>query len=86
MPETWEWGMRPRPRFGVNNLPEANDDYGKGFKAGCSASFGSLGKGLISDFTKLELNPAMLANSPDYSEGWTDGMEHCTYIFDHDVI
>ena len=33
-----------------------------------------------------KINPKLLTGNPDYSSGWWDGYEQCTYAVDHDVI
>ncbi len=85
MPKTWNWGARPRPLTGVANFPSADTDYGKGFKDGCSAGWDAVSKGLLSEFTGKEIDPSKLGTSSDYSTGWFDGLEQCTYILDWDV-
>ena len=84
MPKSWNWGLRPRPLTGVRNFPETDTDYGKGFKAGCESAWDQSTKGL-KDIVKPHMNPVLLATNPDYSSGWFDGSEQCTYIVDWDV-
>jgi len=84
MPKSWHWGIKPRPLTGVRNFPEADTDYGQGFKNGCEAAWAQSTKGLTVKNTKI--NTAMIVNNPDYNSGWFDGNEQCTYIVDWDVV
>ena len=63
---------------------QTDTDYGKGFKAGCESAWDQSTKGL-KDIVKPSMNPVLLATNPDYSSGWFDGSEQCTYIVDWDV-
>ena len=78
--------IEPRPATGVRGFPSTATDYGKGFRAGCGAAFDAVTKGLPSEVTPAEIDPKQLANNPDYSRGWWDGMEQCVYIVDWDVV
>jgi hypothetical protein len=84
MPKSWNWGMKPRPLTGVRGFPEADTDYGKGFRDGCTNGLISSGKGWT-DTLQNQLNPVMMVGNPDYSSGWTDGFDQCVYILDWDV-
>jgi hypothetical protein len=85
MPKSWNWGAKSRPLTGVRNFPEADTDYGRGFKDGCEGIWVVVAKGAV-DFMKPTLNPTLMSKNPDYSSGWFDGMEQCTYILDWDVL
>ncbi len=85
MPKSWNWGIRPRPLTGVRGFPEADTDYGKGFKDGCGAAWDAVSKGLLSDFAGERYDFKLNSKSADYDNGWWDGMEQCTYILDWDV-
>jgi hypothetical protein len=85
MPESWDWGAKPRPLTGVRGFPPATDDYGKGFKNGCTNILSGVSKGWT-DVLPSEINPVMLSKNANYSAGWFDGMEQCVYITDWDVL
>ena len=84
MPNSWQWGFKPRPLSGVRNFPSADTEYGKGFKDGCLASLDGVSKGLTSDL-EGQYDFKRMTKSPDYNTGWWDGYEQCTYIMDWDV-
>ena len=84
MPKSWNWGLKARPLTGVRGFPEADTDYGKGFKAGCESGFETSTKGL-KDLSKPRLNPVLMAKNTAYGAGWWDGFEQCVYIVDWDV-
>lgn len=86
IPESWNWGIRPRPLTGVRGFPPADSEYGRGFKDGCASGWDAAGKGLISDFNNKAYNYKRMKQGPDYQAGWWDGFEQCTYILDHDVV
>ncbi len=86
MPKGWDWGLRPRPLTGVRNFPDADTEYGKGFKDGCSSAWDAVTKGLASDTSPAVMDYRRITESPDYTDGWWDGMEQCVYIIDNDVI
>jgi hypothetical protein len=84
MPESWEWGFKPRPILGVKNFPPADTAYGKGFKDGCASGWDVVGTGILGDLqAKYDFKRSQ--KSSDYEVGWWDGMEQCTYIVDWDV-
>lgn len=85
MPKSWNWGATPRPLTGVSNFPPADTDYGKGFKDGCGTAWDAVSKGLLSEVNKRNIDPSKLGSNSDYSTGWFDGFEQCTYILDWDV-
>ena len=85
MPKTWNHGLRPRPLTGVRNFPPADTDYGKGFKDGCGAAWDAVAKGLLSDIHGAGLDAGSMGTNADYTTGWEDGMEQCTYILDWNV-
>ncbi len=85
MPASWNWGAKSRPLTGVRGFPEADTDYGKGFKDGCAASFKAVSKGYLTDATPMIIDPKKIG-TPDYSTGYEDGSEQCTYILDWDVV
>ncbi len=85
MPKTWNWGVKPRPLTGVRGFPEADTEDGQGFKDGCGAGWDSVSKGLLSDKNGRGVDPKRMGSNPDYSNGWWDGFEQCTYILDWDV-
>jgi hypothetical protein len=85
MPESWDWGMKPRPLRGVKTLPPTDTMYGKGFKDGCSTGWETVARGLLGDLqAKYDFQRSQ--KSPDYETGWWDGMEHCTYLIDWDIL
>ncbi len=86
MPKSWNWGARPRPLTGVKGFPSADTDYGQGFRDGCGAAWDAVTKGLLSDINHKGLDTKRLVNDADYGTGWEDGIEHCTYISDWNVI
>jgi len=85
MPKSWKWGATPRPLTGIRNFPSADTDYGKGFKDGCGSAWDAVTKGLLSDKNNRDIDPSRMGTNPDYSTGWFDGFEQCTYIMDWDV-
>lgn len=85
MPKSWDWGLQGRPMRGVKGFPEADTDYGRGFKDGCSMALSTISKGHTESISRT-INPQMIGNSTDFSSGWWDGYEQCTYIYDWDVI
>ncbi len=84
IPNTWQWGLKPRPLTGIRNFPSADTDYGKGFRDGCQTGFNAVTKGLAGDLT-TSFDYKRMKKSSDYGTGWNDGMEQCTYIMDWDV-
>jgi len=86
MPPSWHWGMKPRPLTGVRGFPSADTAYGKGFKDGCSSAWDAIGKGLLSEFNEKTIDPKRLVNDSDYSTGWEDGIEQCTYMLDWETL
>lgn len=86
MPKSWNWGLKPRPLTGVRNFPSADTEYGKGFKDGCETANDAVSKGLMSDFNDKKYDYKRMLKSGDYSNGWFDGLEQCTYILDWDVV
>lgn len=86
MPKHWNRGFAPRPLTGLKNFPSADTDYGKGFKDGCGAAYDAVSKGLLSDLHGAGLDPKSLGTNADYTTGWEDGMEQCTYILDWNVV
>lgn len=86
MPESWNWGAKPRPLSGVKGFPPADTLYGKGFKDGCSIGWDSVGKGLISDFHDATYNYKLMKQGSDYDDGWWDGFEQCVYIMNWDIL
>ena len=85
MPESWNWGLKPRPLRGVASLPEIDTIYGKGFKDGCLTGWEAVSRGLLGDL-QATYDFKRAQKSPDYDTGWWDGMEHCTYLIDWDVL
>ncbi len=85
MPKGWNWGLKPRPLVGPRNFPSADTEYGQGFKHGCEMGFDAVSKGALSDI-KHGFIPQKMAGNPDYSAGYWDGFEQCTYILDWDVV
>lgn len=85
IPKSWDWGARPRPITGTRGFPEANTEYGIGFKDGCVAGFDAVSRGILSDL-KTSYNYNRVKKDASYEAGWTDGLEQCTYIMDWDVI
>lgn len=83
MPKGWEWNKRVLT--GVKNFPSTDTEYGKGFKDGCYSAWDALAKGYLSDATKSTFDVKRAQKSDDYTTGWWDGMEQCTYIIDWDV-
>ncbi|MBM3589778.1 MAG: hypothetical protein FJX30_00160 [Alphaproteobacteria bacterium] len=84
MPNDWNWGFKPRPLTGVKNFPSTKTQYGKGFKDGCSSAWRAVTKGLGSDLeTRIDFK--RMKKTSDYTTGWFDGIEQCTYIVDWDV-
>ena len=86
MPKSWHWGAKPRPLTGVRGFPETDTEYGKGFKDGCGSAWDAVAKGLLSDINDKKYDFKRSQQSPDYSTGWWDGFEQCTYILDWDVV
>ncbi len=86
MPKTWNWGAKPRPLTGVRGFPEADTEYGKGFRDGCNSAWDSVTKGLLSDINNKRYDFKRMQKSSDYNTGWWDAYEQCTYIVDHDVV
>ena len=86
MPKSWRWGAKPRPLTGVRGFPSTDSEYGKGFKDGCGAAWDAVSKGLLSDINGGKYDFKRSQHSPDYSTGWWDGFEQCTYILDWDVV
>ncbi len=84
MPKSWKWGMKPRPLTGVKNFPSPETDYGKGFQDGCIAAWDTVASGALSDLTPT-IDAHKFGTSSDYSTGWYEGLEQCTYILDWDV-
>ncbi len=85
MPKGWNWGLKPRPTTGVRGFPSGDTEYGKGFKDGCIAAWDAVTKGLTGDL-KAKFDYKRFTKSPDYGTGWGDGIEHCTYITDWNVL
>jgi hypothetical protein len=85
MPDTWDWGMKPRPYSGMRGFPAADTDYGKGFKDGCEGILAAVSKG-ATELLQSKVNPVLMSKNPDYATGWWDGMEQCTYITDWEVL
>lgn len=86
MPGSWNSGFSPRPLTGVKNFPSTDSEYGKGFKDGCHSAWDVISKGLLSDINQKKYDFKRMQKSPDYSTGWYDGFEQCTYILDHEVV
>lgn len=86
MPKKWNRGFAPRPLTGVRNFPSADTDYGKGFKDGCGMAYDAVAKGLLSDIHGGSVDPSSMGSNADYTTGWEDGMEQCTYILDWNVV
>ncbi len=86
MPKSWKWGALPRPLTGVRGFPSADTAYGQGFKDGCGSAWDAVAKGALGEFNKAAVDAQRLANDSDYGTGWADGIEHCTYILDWNVI
>jgi hypothetical protein len=85
MPESWNWGFKPRPLTGVRGFPPADTEYGKGFKDGCHAAWDSTTTGMTGDL-QAKYDYKRMQKSGDYDNGWWDGMEQCVYIMDWDVL
>jgi len=85
MPNSWNWGIKPRPTTGMRNFPSADTEYGKGFKDGCASAWDAVARGLLSDL-KAKFDYKRLQKSSDYGTGWWDGYEQCTYIIDWEII
>ena len=86
MPKSWNWGATPRPLTGVRGFPSADTAYGQGFKDGCGSAWDAVAKGLLGEFNKHKIDPQRMVNDSDYGTGWEDGIEHCTYLLDWNVI
>ena len=86
MPPSWKWGARPRPLTGVKGLPPADTAYGEGFRDGCGSAWDAVSKGLLGEVNKHKIDPKRLVSDSDYSTGWEDAIEHCTYMLDWNVI
>ena len=84
-PKSWNWGMKARPISGFKNFPSADTDYGYGFKNGCEGSILATSRGLT-DFLDASIDPVLAVKNADYSRGWWDGHEQCTYISDWNVL
>lgn len=84
-PSSWDWGVKPRPMTGMRNFPDANTQYGRGFKDGCQAGLDSVGTGLVGDLnSKYDYKRSQ--KEADYDSGWWDGFEQCVYITDWDIF
>jgi len=86
VPKSWNHGILPRPLYGVRNFPPADTDYGLGFKHGCGAAWDAVSKGLLAEFSQKGLDVKKMGTSPDYTIGWGDGVEQCTYVLDWNVL
>lgn len=86
MPKSWNWGAKPRPLTGVKGLPPADTAYGQGFRDGCGTAWDAVAKGLLGEWNGKNIDPKRLVNDSDYVTGWEDGIEHCTYMMDWNVI
>lgn len=86
VPKSWNWGLRPRPLTGIKNFPSTDTEYGKGFKDGCGTAYDAVSKGLLADINQKKYDYKRMLKSGDYSNGWFDGLEQCTYILDWDVV
>ncbi len=86
MPKSWKWGAKPRPLTGVRGFPPADTPYGQGFKDGCGSAWDAVAKGLLSEYNGHNIDTKRLVNDSDYSTGWEDGIEHCVYILDWNVL
>lgn len=86
LPDGWS-GWRSRPYWGIKNLPPADTDYGRGFEHGCRHGLFVTAKGFLADdLSDSGLNVDELVNNEQFSLGYYDGFEQCTYIQDWDVI
>jgi hypothetical protein len=84
MPESWNWGAKPRPMRGVRNFPSLETEYGKGFKDGCLSAWDEVATGVVGDY-KAKYDFRRAQKSGDYDVGWWDGQEQCTYIVDWNI-
>lgn len=83
MPKSWNWGWKPRP-YMARGLPDGDDDYSRGFQAGCKSVFGMVAQGMVRNL-KPEYDGWLLTSNSFYAAGFVDGEEHCTYIYDWDI-
>jgi hypothetical protein len=83
MPKSWNWGWKPRP-YMARGLPDGDDDYSKGFQAGCKSVLGMVAQGGVR-MIRAEYDGWMLTSNSLYAKGFLDGEEHCTYIYDWDI-
>ena len=84
-PDDWDWNV-VKPVSGGKGFPDANTDYGKGFKEGCANGLISATRGAMSTFLPRDLSTNLIGSNTDFSAGWWDGHEQCVYINDHDVV
>ena len=87
LPDNWS-GWFSRPYWGMDNLPPADTDYGRGFENGCKHGLYVVSKGyMASDLAKKKkLYIDELINNEEFALGYYDGYEQCVYVQDWDVV
>ncbi len=85
MPDSWNWGFKPRPLTAIRGFPSTDTFYGMGFKDGCASGWAAVSKGLLSDINGKKFDYKAWKKNSDYNIGWWDGYEQCTYSLDWDV-
>lgn len=74
--------LTPRPML-IRNLPDGDDSYSEGFRAGCNTMLGLVGTGYLRTL-KINVDGHRMVEDKLYTRGWSDGANFCTFSLNYE--
>ena len=74
--------LTPRPML-IRNLPDGDDSYSEGFRAGCNTMLGIVGTGYLRTL-KINVDGYRMVEDKLYTRGWSDGANFCTFSLNYE--
>ncbi len=90
---SWAWLKQPvdtkqgsvySPSRPFLKLPQGDDPYSQGMRAGCEAHLSIVGAGVLRTM-KPQIDGYTLSKDPMYLRGFADGSSYCAYYLDWDL-
>lgn len=74
--------LTPRPML-IRNLPDGDDSYSEGFRAGCNTMLGIVGTGYLRSL-RINVDGYRMVEDKLYTRGWSDGANFCTFSLNYE--
>lgn len=90
---SWAWLKQPTdvkkgsvysPSRPFLKLPQGDDPYSQGMRAGCETHMSIVGAGILRTM-KPQMDGYKLSEDPMYLRGFADGSAYCAYYLDWDL-